>query len=241
MNGFNYLFTICLLLFNCEIFAAGPLTHAYLSELFFDHFPKYTEEEKNQFRAGTLFPDIRYLGGILREETHFDSMTLNEILSEPSPFIAGVKFHSYVDSTREDYVSRSQIYEHVREIQMPHMASFLKIVEDEILFPKNSWDAWIEALQKIYPEELQWNIKKKSIRKWHLWMNASFAQSPSASIAFFVSAGEPFLNIPHDELILWNLSLIPLANSEGLLQYTESLIEHFETEMSNVSQVYSIT
>ena len=94
------------LVLGLPLHAAGPITHAFLAELFFKQFPKYDSEEQKAFRLGTLFPDVRYLGTIPREETHFPEMTLEEVLEETNPFLAGMKFHSYVRKERVETVSK---------------------------------------------------------------------------------------------------------------------------------------
>ena len=74
--------------------SALPVTHVYFTKMYFKYYPKYSAEEQKLFLIGTVFPDIRYMGDCDRGDTHWDTISLKEVLEETDPFIAGMKFHS---------------------------------------------------------------------------------------------------------------------------------------------------
>lgn len=214
--------------------AAAPVTHAYLSERFFTYFSDYTEEEKRSFMLGTLFPDIQYLGEVSRHDTHWQHMSLEEVLEEPMPFMAGVKFHSYVDCVREEFVIDYQMYDKLAELvehpQLQTLYLMLKLMEDEIVFEKQSWQEWFDSFQEIHEGELGRGISIPTIRKWHNLINVSLSNRPSAIIFLLNVANQGFLNISADEIAYWHKIYRSLVNSEVVQNYVEAMLEHFEEQ-----------
>ena len=216
-------------------YCAGPISHAYLSEKFFEYFPNYSQEEQQAFRAGTLFPDIRYLGVISRETTHFASVTLKEILDEESPFLAGMKFHSFVDLKREAFAVQANIYS---LIVVPHKAMFLKLIEDEIIYSKRNWYEWNKALLNINAEEMDWNIDLNALQKWHYYLEICFLIPPSSIISFVKNTNTRvlFKEISEIELSTWNNTLSQLAHSSDMIKYVQNLLNHFDRLMHEEAQ-----
>ncbi len=170
------------LLFSSALSASAPYMHAYLTQAFFCHFPKYTPEEQLKFMNGTQFADIRYLGDVKRVETHFRTVTLKEILEEENPFYAGLKFHSYVDNVRDAFVLSSNIYDQFPDKTPYTRTRLLKFYEDELIYPYVDTNQCIQAMKIFYPEEREWNMEGATLRKWHYLIRAYLSFAPSTSI-----------------------------------------------------------
>jgi hypothetical protein len=220
----------------CRLDGAGPLTHAYLTERFFEFFPKYNAESKKAFMVGTVFPDIRYLGEVCRDDTHYRTMSLEEILEEKSPFVAGVKFHSYVDLVREDFVTKQRIYDQLCEIKQEYRHTFLKLVEDEIVYSLAEWSPCRDALMNIYPEELTWGMEKHTIRKWHLLLGSFFTISPSTILFLLSITNNAFLNMPPEIVVEYSKAFKSFTNNRDIQEYVHEMLEHFNEKMEAVQR-----
>lgn len=226
----SFVFAFSILL-TSQLPAAAPVMHAYLAERFFRHFPKYNKEEKHAFMVGTLFPDIRYLGKVMRDETHCEHVSLEEVIAEPSPFMAGLKFHSYVDWVREDFVIENEMYRllgTLSEDPQEMLYLKLKLLEDEIVYPKRNWKEWVEALQEIHPEELNWGMELETIRKWHFLLTMCLTHPPSALIFLLTLANVSYLNIPAEQLAGWNEAFSYNLQDENVRDFGCAMLHHFE-------------
>jgi hypothetical protein len=226
------LFLIFLIIVPFLSFAAGPIEHAFLSKMLFEKHPKYTCEERHAFIVGTLFPDIRYLGEAARHETHYHEMSLEEVLREPSPFLAGVKFHSYVDIERENFIRSHGIYHKIQFLSPENTCTFLKFLEDEIIYHQSSWHECSLALQTIYPEEYNWGMEEKSLTMWHKMLTALFATSPNQMFSMLHLMGQGVLHISAQEVTEWNHLMKPTAYSDDFQDYMEKLISFFDKKLS---------
>ncbi|MFH1308620.1 MAG: hypothetical protein ABIH51_01245 [Patescibacteria group bacterium] len=156
---------------------ATPITHIVLTEKVFNKY--FSDKNKEDFYIGTIFPDIRYLGVIDRDKTHFPlkCLKLEDIKKEQNSFIAGLKFHSLIDDIREKFVKSKDIYLLIPESK--YKIQTLKILEDELYYNKvNNWKQFINFLDNILPEELSFNIKEKDIGRWHNILQDYFSQKP---------------------------------------------------------------
>lgn len=131
---------------------------------------------------GTQFPDIRYLGDVKRLETHYKTVTLKEILEEENPFYAGLKFHSFVDNVRNEFVLSSNIYKQFPDVSPRIRTHMLKFYEDELIYPYVDTDQCIQAMKVFYPEEREWKMQNATLRKWHYLIRAYCSFAPSTSI-----------------------------------------------------------
>lgn len=234
----NIIFRFCLLLvltYANPIFSAGPIVHAYLTHRFFEHYPKYDIQEKHAFMVGTLFPDIQYMGEAGRECTHCETrVSLEEVLNEPSPFMAGVKFHCYVDWVREDFVAMQKMYDQLGDLcpeQQQIIFLKLKLMEDEVVFTREDWTEWCRALKENYPEELNFGVTLPTVQKWHNILDVCFTNPPSTLIFLLSISNVSVLNIPSDSIIKWNKGLKPTANSVTVRHFVNALLAHFEIRM----------
>lgn len=154
---------------------AAPITHIALSNKVFDsHFSHFS---KKKFFIGTSFPDIRYLKVIDRDKTHHNNVSLQEI-KKSDAFKAGLQFHSLVDIVREKYLQEANIYDIIP--QSKFVIESIKLFEDEMLYRKiEDWDTIGTFFEDILKEELDFQIKKEDIIKWHNFLMDYFLKKPS--------------------------------------------------------------
>lgn len=153
---------------------AAPITHIALTDKIYERY--FSEMKKDEFYVGTSFPDIRYMGVIERNATHYKEISLKDVLKEDS-FNAGVKFHSLVDIVRERFVRKKNYYSFFPKSKF--IAHAAKIQEDMILYDKvKNWPEIIIYFDKIYQEELSYGIERKDIEKWHQTRQLYFAKKP---------------------------------------------------------------
>ena len=212
-------------LFLTSIEAAFPITHVYITRLYFKQFPKYNHEEQKAFYIGTLFPDIRYFGKCERNETHFDSVTLKEVLEETNPFIAGMKFHSYVDIVREELVVKENVYDRFKKD--PHFHTHLKAIEDEILSELGQYADISYMMGDILPDELNTGVSDAVIRKWHQALAFLFIASPSKALQVAALSGKGFIDISPEEIQEWSKTLKKESQEEEMQLWVKKLIAHF--------------
>lgn len=161
---------------------AAEITHIVLAELAFNRL--FKGKNKRNFFIGNSFPDIRYLGVIRRDQTHFLGITLSEIVNEKSSFWRGMKFHSWVDQTRSMVIfSNPEILTLEKGFSRPEHLRFhiaLKLLEDEILYPKvSNWLEKISFLDNFLPEEESFDIPEEAIKRWHRILQDNFSMLPS--------------------------------------------------------------
>ena len=106
---------------------AAPITHIVLTDKVFNkHF---SDKEKEEFYVGTSLADIRYLGVVERDKTHFKNLSLQDVINDNS-FDAGLKFHSLVDEVREQFMRKHDYYSLFPKSELLSQAS--KVLEDII-------------------------------------------------------------------------------------------------------------
>ncbi len=147
---------------------AAPIGHIICALAFINN-NALTITKKNEFFAGTSFPDIRYIENTIdRKTTHtLKEKTLGYVLKAPSDFERGRRLHVLIDYEREKYMRKHNAYRFV-----PHnnyRTQILKAVEDKILlenFKKTNFNAE-RVFNQIYPEEQVYNIKNNILATWH--------------------------------------------------------------------------
>jgi hypothetical protein len=143
-----------------------------ISNKFFNNF------DRKDFLVGTVFPDIRYLKIIDRKDTHFEKITLQDVLDEKNSFTAGLKYHSLVDEVRERYMIEKNIYAHISSSK--YITHALKTYEDEILYSNvTDWNEIIPYFDQIFPEETALTNQIDQIKKWHRLLQNYFRELPS--------------------------------------------------------------
>lgn len=176
---------------------ASQITHVVYGQLVLG---KFLNGRKNlnlrNFFIGTLFPDIRYLGTIPKEKTHFEKdPNLSGLLTQTTSFKAGLYTHLLIDVERERVVERLNFYQLFPKEPITQYA--MKFLEDEFTYSRyRNWKEIQIYLNNALPEEFEFT-DQKTVRKWHSILNDYFAVPPSPeSVVRFAS----HLLIPTDAL-----------------------------------------
>lgn len=212
--------------------AAGPVFHIYMAERLFERFPQYCEGEKKRFVLGTLYPDIRYIAGIERSATHFKEVSIDEVLKAPTPFLAGMKFHSWVDNVRDEYVLSDGIYSRLPpELPREQKPSFLKVVEDELLLPKLNKTLCRGIFDRVDAEELAQGLTERVIERWHTFLLLFLRTSPKTTITLLSLFDKSKGLLKGKELAGWLSHLNLAIDSEAGKRHTEQLLQFFEQKL----------
>jgi hypothetical protein len=164
---------------------AGPVTHIVLALLV---LPLLSPDINiAEFIIGTSFPDIRYMGGLSRKETHVEPISWQQIVDEPSAFRAGMLFHNLVDNlriiyleSREHDISKLPEYGPVYTKLFPNM---LKTAEDGYLYHRcTNWQKICDYFDTIVQEELDFGVAATTVRTWHSMIQEYIAQETDASV-----------------------------------------------------------
>lgn len=155
---------------------ASLITHVVLAEKVFDGY--FKGRERKDFMIGTCFPDIRFLGIIDRDQTHYTDVVMDD-LSKDSDFIAGMMFHSIVDRAWTRYTNESEI---ISLCPCSKYISYsIKSYEDWLLYDRN--ERWVEDrkfFDDVLDEEDEFVGSKyrKEVTEWHKIIQDYFENSP---------------------------------------------------------------
>lgn len=169
---------------------ASQITHAALTKLVWPKLQALFKEAP--FLIGTIFPDIRYLKVISRERTHISNLKFSDVLTEPNAFAAGLKFHSFVDETRERFMVGRGVYGLLPESR--YITQAMKLYEDEIYYPLvGEWARSADALDRVLLEQTALGVAESDVRRWHDLVRTYFVAGPSAAsrAAFIRGLGFP--------------------------------------------------
>lgn len=210
---------------------ASPITHIVLTEKIYDKF--FKDKVRQEFFIGTSFPDIRYLGGISREETHRSGYSVKDLALENS-FSAGFKFHALLDRKRHKFLLRNlkefgkeKILLESKLFLNPVLADrALKLFEDEFLYNKiANWKEHISFLDKVLPFELEFGLEKEKIKKWHKAFQNYFSQKPNrASREEFLNT----INFPQKNIEKVNKAVESLKRTSLAEKMANKLYNEFE-------------
>jgi hypothetical protein len=219
---------MCFVAIPFTVSAAGPVAHVYLAEKFFELFPeRYSEQEKERFILGTLFPDIRYISDTRRDHTHDDDVSIKEILEQSSPFVAGMKYHSWVDHVRDHYVLADEIYDRLpNELTIEQKPSFLKVIEDELLLEQLDVEFCCDLLERVDPEELEHGVTEQDISQWHAFLVFFFKTSPRTTVTLLslVDSGRSYPT--NEDMEMWMSLINPAIKSDVGIDHTRNLVRH---------------
>lgn len=231
---------LCLFSYLCFLFfelkAAMPMTHVYLAELWLEYNnPSYDNLQKREFILGNLFPDIRYLGNISRNDTHEKGVTLNRIRNAESPFLAGKRLHSYIDEKREILVESLKIYPKLEEVigNKKQLFTLLKLLEDSLLYDFIQRYEVVKYLTHTSNEELVL-ADGNDVLKWHLFLSFYFTFSPKTTLNYAVASGKSFFGLTHDNLKVWYDNFEALKRSEFIQGYFRKMVKQFTLDFKQV-------
>ena len=201
---------------------AAPITHVVLAEKIFNKY--FSNKSRKEFFVGTCFPDIRYLGVIDRSKTHFEENSFVDILQSDS-FIAGMKFHSFVDKVREKYMKEKGLYTLFPDSE--YLTQAVKIFEDGVLHEKiKDWGEIERCFGEIDEGEMKFGIAKEDVERWHTLLRHYFSGTfiPDEVIKRFVAdMGRP--ETMSEEMIR---VLNGVFDRDRATKIVEDFYDHFE-------------
>lgn len=225
---------LLLIIFTLQIVdAACPITHAAFTEMLWEYHDQYNEEDKMAFMIGTLFPDIRYLAECDRSVTHFDHVTLEDVLLEKNPFLAGMLFHSYVDKEREVYLVSKGIYDYISPLNSPRPTTLIKLVEDEFIFDLVDLVYCKRCVKVILDEETKFGIELDKIEEWHYLLNNYFTYKPSVILNYLSWKKIGIMGIKGSQMGQMYSNHQVLLKDPAMNDYVEGLLSHFENLLQN--------
>lgn len=217
---------------TAQLFSAGPLTHALMAQKFLAIYQPLSHEDGLDFIHGTLFPDIYYLKTTPRERTHYRAVTIDRVLKASSPFHAGVLFHAWVDERRALWLKSSTIQSFLHDLPEESKNFFLKLLEDEILYPHVDRDVVDHALERPSNEALPL-VSQDELDTWHMLMGQYFSFRPYAIVKMVsVMKDVDFFGISHDLLPRWGRSLSHLKSDKKVQQEVEAMLAFLEEGLS---------
>lgn len=241
MTRFPRAIIITLLLFVSTLMilssanAAAPLMHAYVGKIWLDKLA-IPNQDQDAFYVGTLFPDARYLGYFKRKNTHFKNVSLAEIQIQPNSFYKGLKLHSWLDETREKFAKQYGVYQYLNKIPKKHRASFLKFIEDELIFKQMDWQLVKSSLSNTYVYQADFGADQKSLFIWHNLLKIYFSFPPSKSLSQLAIFNIDLGNVPQ-EMIASFSELLPIyAQSRYFQLYTKNLLLHVQQKITDYAQ-----
>lgn len=177
---------------------AMQMTHLLLAAPLFKQLKAegMPPEDLGQFLAGVLFPDIRYVSHLSREETHSISnnaskdqlacfyQTILQDLAKKDFFKAGAKFHAFCDCKRLQVLEEKNLFKqldsaawHLIKTQAPGQCeNVLKLLEDVLAFNRldpSDRKEMLFCLQYYvthvdFEQKMQhFNIDKATFNKWY--------------------------------------------------------------------------
>jgi len=223
-----------------QLDAASQLTHAYLAKKWLVLNNK-SEDYKAAFTRGTLFPDIRYYANVSRELTHEDNVTLQAIAACPDAFIAGKKFHSFVDQARWKVAIQigSRVEKIVKKkapVLQKHTELLLKFAEDDVIFANNDQCTEVAGYLGPIDEPMRAiNIPDKQLIGWYnllkAWYFSGSTMSSFYKQEFFQQSRNsiPLLSkISEEELNTIPGTIQALARDKQVQAHAKKLVRHFD-------------
>lgn len=201
---------------------ASVITHIALTEKVFDKF--FKDKTKKDFFIGTSFPDIRYLGVIERDKTHYDNLSVNN-LKDDNSFLAGAKFHSVVDDVWMDFMAESNVYSLCPESE--YASQSLKVFADEVFYRRiKDLNTYTEYLNEILPAEREYGIAEKDLKKWHSLLRRYFRNGPKQEFITDFSLVFDLSKKMIDEI---NKNLAAIHNNRKIVDILEDFYNNFES------------
>jgi hypothetical protein len=158
---------------------AAPATHIIFADAFLRSAAQFSHAD---FIIGTSFPDIRHLGSISREASHLQPIDLTQIHAEQDPFMAGMRFHNYVDLMRSAYWQETGTLDQLP--QSPHLQQALKLREDIVLYDHIAdWPQVARYFDSIPTTERGFDVPESDIQHWHNIVAQYIAERPTLESA----------------------------------------------------------
>ena len=179
---------------------ASNITHIVLAKKALGTILNGKTIDFSKFYVGTLFPDIRKLGTISRETTHFKNPTKEKLLALTNSFDIGMYLHSLVDHDREQILEELGMYSVIEKTITNQTA--LKLLEDEVLYNEiNNWEEIASYFSTIFREELALLPDKSELLFWHsLNKRYLLSETNPGKMAREMNINEKYINETHTVL-----------------------------------------
>lgn len=140
---------------------SAPVSHFVYANQYLE---RHKERDFTAFLAGSVYPDIRYLGTVERGETHSPGKITSEMMrNEPDSWTAGTHHHNRVDDAWDAYVK-----EHAPDLYADELSvKALKMLEDETTYPMIADWLPIRVALRVVPNQEQQLITPEVGLKWH--------------------------------------------------------------------------
>lgn len=142
---------------------ATPISHVIYADRFLKKHPQ--KFKWDDFMLGIIFPDIRRVSNVSREETHnrFKNLDLN--FDGLSGFESGWKFHVWCDLRRNEFLRDKKFYE-IKGIASAYYLSYY-FLEDCLIWDKyNNW----ENVSYLYKNPPHYATSEKIyLSDWNFW------------------------------------------------------------------------
>ncbi len=206
----------------------GPVTHIILADKVFDRY--FQGKNRRLFYLGTLFPDIRYLGVIDREQTHPEVSSMEEVAAQ-GDFRAGMAFHALTDHIKRGFMAAGV------ETKPPAAALksgfLLKLAEDVHAYAyRNNWQPIAAYLDHIPDEAAAYGIGRTHLATWHRLLQHYLSKPPEPEqlIGLARLAGIP--QFAADQSMP---NLAAIKNNQAVAALVADFFEHFEALISKQS------
>jgi hypothetical protein len=156
---------------------ASQITHIPYAKKVLDMFLSGQKIDEKKFFIGTLFPDIRYLGVIAREKSHYLDPTVEGLLTIDGDFEKGRYTHALIDLERERTLTRLGAYDLLDN--GPFVTFAMKFIEDEFSYNLiYDWNKYINFMNEVLSEE-ESLVSKEAVQQWHILIQKYFSSKPT--------------------------------------------------------------
>jgi len=114
-------------------------------------------------------------------------------------------------------------------IPRPYGDTFLKLVEDEILYSGLNTVSITPALLQLSNEEQASSIPFATVIKYHFFLSAYLSVPPHKTLENVTALKRGFYTVPYDMTVVWKDRLAAGAQDPRIRQYVMNLLHHFDT------------
>ncbi len=200
---------------------AGEATHIILADQILAQ--KGTPYVRKDFLVGTVFPDIRYVCDLERDATHSREITLGSVFSEPDSFIAGAKFHSLVDKTRNDFIKSAGLYDLCPPFLYDQQS--LKFLEDELFYSRyGSWKEVGKYLESVRQVPAKYVVSEEVVTQWYAVLHGYVSILPNEVSRAHLLSVEGYTN---EAIILINAYIDELRKNKAVTDLMKDFYKQF--------------
>jgi hypothetical protein len=154
----------------------GPITHiAYAQHLLKTRRP---ELDAAVFIRGTIFPDIRFLNVIERDQTHQHGLSLEAVMQETRPWQAGMLFHSWLDDVWSEYFETVGL--NLETVAGRRRLLAIKLLENHQLWRRVTGAADLAAQLVVVDEvAVAYGVAAADIERWGGLIGDTLAYEPT--------------------------------------------------------------